>query len=145
MALPPPKNGAIIHYGYLWKNEQQAGRTESTKNRPAAVILAHKSIGEERTMVFALPITHGTPYDPAVAVEMPPDVKHRLGLDGNRSWIICDEVNKFIWPGYDLRPIPGKNPNEWEYGMLGRDTYEKARDLFLQIRNEKRLKLSDRR
>lgn len=145
MVLPQPRNGAVIHYGYLWKNEQQAGRTEATKDRPVAVVLAHKSSDDGRTAVFVLPITHGRPQNLAVSVEIPPDIKRRLGQDDERSWIVCDEVNQFIWPGYDLRPVPGSNPVEWEYGLLGRELYEKVRDLFLRVRKEKRLKLSDRR
>jgi hypothetical protein len=34
-------------------------------------------------------------------------VKRHLGLDGERSWIVLDEINDFIWPGHDLRPVPG--------------------------------------
>ncbi|MCK4868712.1 MAG: growth inhibitor PemK [Alphaproteobacteria bacterium] len=145
MGLPPPRNGAVIHYGYLWKNEQQTGQIEATKDRPTAVVLAHKSSDAGRTAVYVLPITHSLPRDPAVAIEIPVKVKRQLGLDDDRSWILCDEVNHFIWPGYDLRPVPGRNPTEWEYGLLGRELYEKARDLFLKVRKAKRLKFSDRK
>jgi hypothetical protein len=145
VVLSAPKNGVVIHYGYLWKAEQKSGRTEATKDRPAAVVLAHKNSGDGRISVFVLPITHSAPQNQSVAVEIPRDVKRRLGLDDARSWIMCDEVNQFTWPGYDLRPVPGRKPPKWEYGMLGRELYEKIRDLFLEIRKEKRLKLSDRR
>lgn len=75
---------------------------------------------------------------------MPADLKRRLGLDDGRSWIICDEVNRFIWPGYDLRPIPGGGPGNWEYGMLPKGLYEKAKTLFLKCRKEGLLKSTDR-
>ena len=35
---------------------------------------------------------------------MPGAVKRHLGLDSDPSWIITTEVNRFIWPGPDIRP-----------------------------------------
>ena len=34
-------------------------------------------------------------------------MKKQLGLDRERSWIILTELNRFIWPGPDIRPLPG--------------------------------------
>jgi hypothetical protein len=55
--------------------------------------------------VRVLPITHNPPSNPDDAVEIPPATKRRLGLDGERSWIVLTESNRFIWPGPDIRPI----------------------------------------
>jgi hypothetical protein len=31
--------------------------------------------------------------------------KARLGLDADSSWIVLTEVNDFVWPGFDVRPV----------------------------------------
>ncbi len=144
MAIPRPRNGAVLRYAYLWKVEQDAGRTEARKERPAAVILTHRAPESGLETVYVLPITHGPPEQAQWAVEIPPAEMARLGLDEERSWIVCDEANRFLWPGYDLRPIPGSRPPRWEYGMLSRGTYERAKDLFLKCRKEMRAKVAQR-
>ena len=144
MAIPPPRNGAVIQYSYLWKHDQEAGLEEGTKNRPAAVILAHHDSKTGYTFVYVLPVTHSPPEDPAFAVEIPAGLKQRLGLDAERSWIVCDEVNRFIWPGFDLRRAPGSSTERWEYGMLSRELYNRAKSLFLKARKKQRLQISER-
>jgi hypothetical protein len=69
------------------------------------------------TIVTVAPMTHRPPRDPATAIEVPPAVKRHLGLDAQRSWLICDEVNEFAWPGFDLRPIPGSQ-TVYHHGFL---------------------------
>lgn len=44
--------------------------------------------------------------------------KLRLGLDSERSWVVLDEANDFIWPGPDLRPAVSGEPATVAYGML---------------------------
>jgi hypothetical protein len=44
--------------------------------------------------------------------------KERLGLDSKRSWVVLSEANDFIWPGPDLRPVPGSDPGTVAYGFL---------------------------
>jgi hypothetical protein len=144
VAIPPPRNGAVIRYGYLWREEQERGLVEARKDRPAAVVLAHKDAATGQTFTFVLPITHSPPADPSVAIEIPAEVKTGLGLDGARSWIVCDEVNRFRWPGCDLRPVPGTRPSRWEYGMLPRGLYEQAKALFLECRERGRARPADR-
>jgi hypothetical protein len=29
-------------------------------------------------------------------------------LDLQRSWVVCTELNRFLWPGAALRPIPDR-------------------------------------
>jgi hypothetical protein len=62
-------------------------------------------------------VTHVPPGDPAGAVEIWPATKQRLGLDGERSWVVIDDLNIFAWPGYDLRPVPAR-PKTCLYGPL---------------------------
>jgi len=45
-------------------------------------------------------------------------VKRRLGLDDARSWVVTSEVNQFIWPGYDLRPVSREQPDVFAWGFL---------------------------
>lgn len=116
MALPEPECGLVISYSYLWRNEYKAGKSEGLKNRPCAIILVVNNENDSRTVTVA-PITHTPPINPAVAIEIPPKVKKHLGLDGEQSWIILDDFNEFLWPGYDLRPIPGK-AGTYDYGFL---------------------------
>jgi hypothetical protein len=52
------------------------------------------------------------------AVEIPAVVKRHLGLDEARSWIVVSEINRFIWPGPDLRPVSRAEPGRFEYGFL---------------------------
>jgi len=57
-----------------------------------------------------------------------PCVIVRLGLDEARSWILTSEVNRFVWPGPDLRPVPGGGRS---YGPL---PARMTRDLIAQIK-----------
>ncbi len=118
MALPEPHPGLIIGYSYLWRDEEQAGHGEGRKDRPCAIIAAIDGVeGEEKT-VIVLPVTHTPPSLPDQAVEIPLATKKRLGLDHARSWIICSEANKFIWPGYDLRRVSRDEKDRFSYGVL---------------------------
>ncbi len=81
------------------------------------IVLAVERARDEVTVVTVLPITHRAPHDPAAAVEIPPPVKNLLALDAERSWVVVDEGNEFVWPGYDLRKVPG-NPARYDYGFL---------------------------
>jgi hypothetical protein len=128
VSLPDPYAGLVIRYSYLWKREFDAGRDEGTKDRPCAIVLAvvHDD-GEKEVLV--LPITHSPPADPADAIEIPTATKNRLGLDSERSWIVITEANEFIWPGPDLRPVPGRrkeiaNAQLTEASAMALDTFK---------------------
>jgi hypothetical protein len=56
-------------------------------------------------VVTVAAITHSLPARPQDASELPMDVKRRLRLDAQRSWVVCSELDRFVWPGPDLRPI----------------------------------------
>jgi hypothetical protein len=55
------------------------------------------------------PVTHAAPDKSGDAVEIPANVKRQLGFDHERSWIVVTEFNRFIWPGPDIRPVPGSD------------------------------------
>ena len=144
MALPEPQGGLVISYSYLWRRESEAGQIEGSKNRPCAIVLAVRRDGPEgATIATIAPITHTAPRDPGVAMEIPPKVKQHLGLDSERSWIVLDEFNEFAWPGFDLRPVPGK-PGRYEYGFLPPALYRNIVERILELRRERRVFVSVR-
>lgn len=117
MDLAPPRPGEVIRYAYLWMNEAKVGRREGVKIRPCAVVMAVEK-HDGRTIVSVSAITHAPPAHGARAVEIPRDVKMRLGLDDARSWVVCNEINDFAWPGPDIGAIPGREPPTARYGFL---------------------------
>lgn len=129
MPLPTPHPGLVIRHAYLWKREFDAGREDGSKDRPCAVVMAVTDDDGE-SQVLVLPITHAPPSVAADAVEIPRVTKLRLELDGQRSWIVITEVNEFIWPGPDLRPVPGGD-GSITYGVLPPRLFDEVRARFL--------------
>ena len=143
MNLPAPAPGLVIRYAYLWAREHDAGRTEGVRDRPCAVLLATRD-EEGDLRVIVLPVTHTRPADQASAIEMPAATKRRLGLDGERSWIVVTECNVFSWPGPDLRFAPGEGPESVAYGLLPAKLFEKVRDAFVAHHEKERSRFVDR-
>ena len=114
-----PKVGYVLRYAYLWHDEFIRAQEESTKDRPCVLIVAaSRPDAEGRTSVRVVPITHREPIDPAAAVEIPALTRHRLGLDSEKAWVILTEGNSFVWPGPDVRAVPGRRPKSIYYGPL---------------------------
>ena len=112
MPLPAPEPGLVISYSYLWRHEHAGGIEEG----PCVILVVVEQQQSGDIVVVAQPITHRPPDDAHTAVEMPQAVKRHLGLDFERSWIVVNEANQFLWTGYDLRKIPGRD--EFHYGFL---------------------------
>lgn len=129
MAIPVPEPGLVISYSYLWHREHEAGQDEGRKERPSVIVIAVDRAMDGATLVTVLPITHSSPADPAVAVELPTPVKRHLGLDAKRSWIVVSEGNEFVWPGYDLHKVP--NADRYDYGFLPPRTFDKVVAAFM--------------
>lgn len=105
MRLPEnPGPGLVICYAYLWKREFEAGRREGRKDRPVVVVLGRRDLGPT-PVLYVAPVSHSTSAAPHEAVEIPAIVKRHLGLDAQASFISATELNVFVWPGPDLRPI----------------------------------------
>lgn len=132
MSLPAPAPGLVIRYSYLWREEYLRGREEGVKDRPCAIILVTKT-EESDEVVTVLPVTHTPPKDPALALEIPPATKARLGLDDERSWIVLTEANRFIWPGPDLRPATRGDAATVAYGLLPAKFHAKLIERFLSV------------
>lgn len=138
MPLRQPDPGLVISYSYLWTEERRRGASEGRKNRPCAIVLATKD--EDRgTVVYVLPVTHAPPGSDEDAVEMPMAAKRRLGLDGARSWIITSELNRFVWPGFDLRPISRDRPDVFAYGFLPVETFAAVKAAVARAGRARRL------
>jgi hypothetical protein len=136
--LPKPVPGLVIRYSYLWHADHLEGVEEGRKDRPCALIAAIKTgkAGKLRTIV--LPITHSSPNEPELAIEIPPKVKAALNLDSERSWIICVEWNEFVWPGPDLRRLPNADDTTISYGFLPPKLLKQATSKLLDLMRERR-------
>ena len=98
------------------------------KDRPCVIVLAKRTVGET-TMITVAPITHTPPLNLEEAVEIPLSTKQRLGLDTARSWVMVNEVNRFLWPGPDLRPIP-EHDGAFAYGDIPLPCSSRSRSVF---------------
>lgn len=140
MSLPKLETGLVINYSFLWSNESQSGREEGVKDRPCAVAAA-VALNNGLKRVYVLPITHSEPDDKKYAVEIPIKMKRKLGLDAQNSWIICDEVNFFEWPGLDFRFTPDKRA---AYGILPSGLFRQVKEKYLECLHKKELKFINR-
>ena len=132
MSLPDPVPGLVIGYAYLWHEEARRGQEEGRKNRPCVIVLSTQQ-DETGTIVTVAPVTHSPPDIPEEALEIPAATKRRLGMDGQRSWIVVGEVNRFRWPGPDLRPVPAANPPRFDYGLLPARLFRQLREKLIDV------------
>lgn len=130
MSLLAPKPGLVIRYRFLWRSEHAEGATEGAKDRPCAIVVAARRGPGGDIQTIVAPITHRPPDDPDASIEIPAATCRRLGLDGGRHWLRLDELNRFAWPGFDLRSIPGR-PGRYDYGMLPPGLFQRLRDGIL--------------
>jgi len=141
MALPDPRPGLVVSHAYLWHPEHLKGLEEG-KVRPCVIVLTIERTHEGDIEVTVVPVTHRAPPEGATAVEIPHAVKRALGLDDDRSWIILDEGNEFVWPGFDLRKIP--TTGNFHYGFLPPRLFDEVRDKFLAVYRQGRTRLMER-
>ncbi len=118
-----PQAGMVLHYSFLWKHEAERGQDEGSKDRPVVVLILLAD-GEE---VVVAPITTLAPEPGAPAIEVPPRVRAHLGLDAEKSWISIATLNRFVWPGPDVRPVPGRNPSNALYGFIPQKLLDAAK------------------
>jgi hypothetical protein len=119
----------VLSYSYLWHTEHEEGREEGVKYRPCVIVVAVRE-GNGKYLVSVVPVTHSPPADPDEVVEIPLATKRRLGLDEARSWVVVTEVNNFVWPGPDLRPLP-QDANRFDYGLLPPSLFRQIRDRMM--------------
>ncbi len=128
MPIPDPCPGLLIRYGFLWSDEARRGQAEASKDRPAVIVIAQERRSDGAMIVTVAPITH-RPADTGRAVEIPQKVKKHLGLDDDASFIVLDELNRFVWPGPDIRPLTRRKPGVFSYGILPHDIFRQVRQV----------------
>ncbi len=133
MIIPEPRVGLVVSYAYLWRDEARAGLEEGRKDRPCVIVVATE-VREGQTFVTVAPITHSPPTasEAANAFELPAASKARLGLDAARSWAIASDLNSFIWPGVDLRPVR-QGREEVAFGFLPGNLVKALRDQIIEL------------
>lgn len=94
--------------------------------------------------VIVAPITTEPPGAETHAVEVPARVRDYLGLDADGSWIVCDELNSFTWPGPDIRPVRAAGDRSPFYGKIPGRLYEQVRGKLAEVAQGQRLKLTKR-
>jgi hypothetical protein len=142
VSFPTPRPGLVIRYGFLWSHEKSRGAEEASKDRPCAIVVATATTLAGVVQVIVSPITHSPPDDPDDSIEMPRDACAALGLDSGRHWLRLDELNRFVWPGFDLRQIPGQDA--YAYGMLPASLYGRLRQGILARQAAKQIKVQRR-
>ena len=133
----------MIRYAFLWSHEARQGACEGRKDRPAAIVVATRKDEQGDIRVIVAPITHEPPKDVHASIEIPAKDAAALGLDGERHWIRLDELNRFAWPGFDLRPIPAK-PTSYDYGMMPESLYTRMKTGILERQRARSTKILDR-
>ena len=141
--MAPPEPGLVISYAYLWRHEHNRGQDEGRKDRPCVIVLTVEKPEGKAIRVTVAAVTHTPPGGDTTALEMPPRVKHHLGLDDARSWIVLDEVNQFDWPGFDLRPVPGRG-DKFAYGFIPPKLHKAAIKMLLDANARRKVKVIPR-
>ncbi len=118
-----PRIGEVVPYSFLWAHESALGEESGRKLRPCVIVVAVRRIGADALRVAVAPITTQN-FRGRELVELPPAVKRQLGLDDRQSWVVCDEINQFEWPGFDLGLTPAKTNS---FGFLPPALLKKVR------------------
>lgn len=126
-----PEPGDVLNYSYLWEEEYRDGRDEGVKDRPVAVVIV-TLMADGLEQVIVAPLSTRDPRRGERAIELPAAVRRQLGLAAARSWVVVSEVNRFTWPGYDIRPAPGREP-ETRYGTLPAGFFRQVRDAIFAV------------
>lgn len=114
----------------------------AAKDRPVAIVTAIRGEGDEVRVIVA-PITYEPASDPEASIEAPAPFVRHSAFDDLRQWLRLDELNRFTWPGFDLRPIPGPH-QKYDYGMLPRDLFDALREGILRRQRGKAVAIQDR-
>jgi hypothetical protein len=106
------------------------------------VVVVARIVRGDAAELLVAPITHSPPERAEDGVEMPPSVKRHLGLDRERSWIVLTELNRFLWPGPDIRPAPDSDSPL--YDAIPEWLFVKMRGGIAAVARAGRLKLTKR-
>ena len=133
MSLPKaPVAGWVIHYAFQWRHEKAQNRGP-TKDRPSLIVGSRQFA--ERILAILCPVTTRpatSVEERDASVEIDETSRRNLGLRDVRQWVRLDQVNIFVWAGYDLRNIPGRKPPTCVYGPLSPRLFEAIRLTLLE-------------
>ena len=105
------------------------------------VVVVARIVSDDRTELMVAPITHSE-HASDKAIEIPAEVRQLLGLDEDRSWIIATELNRFTWPGPDIRLAPtGETPF---YGTIPAKLFGQLRQAISDHANANRVRIPKR-
>jgi len=135
VTIPIPKPGLVIRYSFLWSTDHDRGATEGIKDRPCAIVVATPRDKNGHIHTIVAPITHSAPDDMNTSIEIPATVCKNLGLDAGRHWLRIDELNRFLWPGYDLR---ARADGRYEYGMVPPGLFEQLRLGIVELQRNRK-------
>lgn len=85
------------------------------------------------TEVYVAPLTTKSPAPDSAAVEVPQGVRTLLKLGDAQCWIIAHEVNRFLWPGPDLRAAHRSGDTSPYYGNIPAKLLEQVRVAMRQV------------
>lgn len=98
----------------------------------------------DRTELLVVPVTTQPPQHAADGVEVPARVKKHLGLDADRCWIMVTELNRFLWPGPDIRPIERGEDRTPFYGFVPQTLFDAVLAAVIARAEKGRLKVTKR-
>lgn len=94
----------VLSYSFLWGREDDRRETSGRKDRPAAIVIIRGDLGPGK-LVYVVPIRHSEPVEGDTSkIPLPRQIKERLGLDEEKSWVDLSEYNAFVWPGDYVYP-----------------------------------------
>lgn len=135
--IPQPTVGMVVNYEYLWARQYHDGRTEGEKIRPCAILAVIE--GKDETTVYVAPMTHTAPFHPEESIQLTDATSRRLRMNCGSSWLMVNEVNKFIWPGCDIRRVPNREPRTYCFGRLPEEVLLEARQKLKEFNQKKTL------
>lgn len=121
MPLPSPQRGSVINYRFLWKDENDSGQVEGLKARPCLIVSINETTNEK--VVRVVPISTRNPGLSRNFLEITTAWSIQ-GLSRYPSYLILDEINEFVWPGYDIEPLSHRSSSL--YGRVTRGEFTKV-------------------
>lgn len=94
--------------------------------------------------LLVVPVTTQPPARPDDAFEIPARVKAHLGLDAERCWIMVTELNRFRWPGPDIRPIERGEDRTPFYGFIPQPLFDAVLAAVIKRAAAKRVRVMTR-
>ena len=108
------------------------------------VVVIAREVLADRTELLVVPVTTQPPQHAADGFEIPARVKAHLGLDAERCWIMVTELNRFRWPGPDIRPIEHNSDRTPYYGFIPQPLFDAILEAVIERREKRKLAITKR-